>query len=125
VNNQSDTSWDDGAFDQWCGFSFNRKMIELFGEAAKLTKLKAEQAPMEEINAQWDAFDRQCSMTFADHNTTDGEQMALRYSWLEMQDYIFSDSPTYARREQVMKWFNQWMDVRHLELEGIIAPSDS
>jgi hypothetical protein len=110
---------DDG-FEQWCQFSFNRKMIELYGEASRLTKLKEQKALTEDIMQQWSCFDRLCSMTLADANTLSGEKEALHYSWLEMKDYIFSDNPAYSKREQVMKWFDQWMDIRHLQLEKIV-----
>lgn len=109
----------DAGFKSWCEFSFARKMVEIFGEAARLTKFVDKGFDAEDIEFQWDSFGRLCAMTFADVNTADGEKVELYYSFLDLQDYAFSDAPLYQKRSQVMQWFEQWMNDEHLRMAGV------
>jgi hypothetical protein len=111
---------DDPGFEQWSKFSFAKKMIEIFGEAARLTKFIDNHFADKDIEFQWNSFNRLCMMTFADANTSIGEKQELYYAYLDIKDYTFSDNPMYKERSIVMKWFKQWMNDEHLMIAGVI-----
>lgn len=110
---------DDSGFQQWCNFSFSRKMVEIFGEAARLTKWVVQDIDKDSIDMQWDNFARYCGMSFADPNLDDGIKFELFEAYKDIKDFTYLDSPICKTRTAAMKWFNQWMNDYHLTEAGV------
>lgn len=106
---------DDPGFGQWCDFSFSRKMIEIYGEAARLTKWVVQNMDKASIDMQWDNFARYCGMSFADPNMDPNEKYELFYAYKDLMDYAYSENPICKSRDAAMKWFSQWMNEYHLK----------
>lgn len=110
----------DERFEQWCSFSFSRKMIEIYGEAARLTKWVNAGFDKEEIESQWNDFARLCGMSFADPELNSGIKNEIFYAYKDVWEYTYSDEPICKTRAAAMKWFEQWTSEYYLSDAKVI-----
>lgn len=90
----STSEFNDDIFEFWCSFNWSKKMVELFGEAARIIKYKDQDYSYEYLIDQWNSFGLYCGMTFADPNTLNGEKESLFEAYLDIKNYVWGDGST-------------------------------
>lgn len=116
----STSEFNDDIFEFWCSFNWSKKMVELFGEAARIIKYKDQDCSYEYLIDQWNSFSLYCGMTFADPNTLNGEKEALFEAYLDIKNYVWGDGSRVKNGAAARKWFDQWMGEWFLKDSGSI-----